>query len=301
MFRKRYKEKTAQNIVYEREFEKRNFWGSQNKILWVNNPQYYYELQNIKFDRRLLSHRHSVFISGCNKEFAEFFRNNKYDTFLMAKEAVLNLKKDHFKKASLKELIKSGIKKGKFEEIKFSAKNKELVEAFKKQCVHGKEPQLKYFFNDVFHPDTRLFVLSDKNNIWMGGILIADIGNGSISTDLLLRKMNAPRGVMEALIFSIFQTLKNEGYLKWSLGDVPFIIYNSRLFSREYLLNYTGRKLQFAYNYLGLYNFKNKFNPDWNDIYACCKSKMCFLTFLKVSSISNLLKLIYKKLKMKLL
>jgi len=279
----------------------RKFLSKKNPILWINNPQFYFKQSDIINSKKFSSKKQTIFISGCSSTFADYFKEIHYKIFKVAQEAVLNLKKEHFNKASLKELIKSGYKKGKIEEIKYSTKNKNLVEIFKKECVHGKEPQLKYFFNDVFLPNTRLFVLSDKTDNWLGGILIADIGNGNIRTDLLLRKMNAPRGVMEAMIFSIFRTLKDEGYLKWSLGDVPFTIYNSRFFSKEFLINFTGRKLQFAYNYLGLYNFKNKFNPNWNNIYVCCNSKMCFLSFLKISSISNLLKLIYIKLKIKLL
>jgi len=279
----------------------RKFLSKRNPILWINNPQFYFKQSDIINSKKFYPKKQLIFISGCNSTFAKYFKEINFKIFKVAQEAVLNLKTDHFNKASLKELIKSGYKKGNFEEKAYSKKNKELLEAFKKVCVHGREPQLKYFFNDVFLPNTRLFVLSDKTDNWLGGILIADIGNGNIRTDLLLRKMNAPRGVMEAMIFSIFRTLKDEGYLKWSLGDVPFTIYNSRFFSKEFLINFTGRKLQFAYNYLGLYNFKNKFNPNWNNIYVCCNSKICLLSFLKISSISNLLKLIYIKLKIKLL
>lgn len=281
---------------YERVFHKQNV-SSKKPLLWINNPQYYFSKTELKEDDRIYSKKINVFISGCSKDYAKFFSENEYKTYKAAKEAVLKTNIDHFKKKSIKELIRYGKRNGRVKEIEFTLENKSKLELFKPECTHGKEPQLKYFFNDRFLPGTRLFVFIDKSDKWAGAILTAKIDDTHIRTDLLLRRRNAPKGVMELLIYTIFNKLKSEGAKTWSLGDVPYVVYNSKVFSKEFIINFTGRKLRFAYNYFGLYNFKNKFNPEWYDSYICTNSPRPLFALTKIALISNLIKLIFFKLK----
>ncbi len=283
------KEKT-----YERVFQKNNATGKK-PLLWINNPQYYFTQTELKEDDRINSKNINVFVTGCNAECANIFAHKKFKTYKAAKEAVLKTEINHFSKKSVKELIRYGSKRGFVQEVKFSHENKIKLELFKSRCTHGKEPQLKYFFNDQFLPDTRLFVFTEKSGKWAGAILTAKISNAQIRTDLLLRRKDAPKGVMEFLIYSIFNQLKSEGARSWSLGDVPYIIYNSKVFSNEFFINFAGRRLRYAYNYLGLYNFKNKFNPDWYDSYICTNSSFPLLSLFNIARMSNLTKLILFK------
>lgn len=280
---------------YERVFQKQNIPG-KNPLLWINNPQHYFSKTDLKDDDRLNSKKISVFISGCSKDYAKLFSESNYRTYKAAKEAVLKMDIDHFGKKSIKELIRYGERNGIIKEIDFSVENKIKLELFKPECAHGKEPQLKYFFNDQFMPGTRLFVFIDHSGKWAGAILTAKIDDAHIRTDLLLRRKDAPKGVMELLIYTIFNKLKSENAKTWSLGDVPYIIYNSRIFSREFIINFTGRKLRFAYNYLGLYNFKNKFSPVWCDSFICTNSRYPILSLIKIALVSNLIKLIFYRL-----
>lgn len=284
---------------YERVFQKQNIPGKK-PLLWINNPQYYFSINEIKEDDRIHSDNISVFISGCTKNYAKYFKENNFKTFNAAREAVLSVYKNHFGKKSIKELIRAGKRNGEVIEIPFSTENNNRLEQFKKLCTHGSEPQLKYFFNDQFLPATRLFVFEEFSGEWAGAILTAEITKEKIRTDLLLRRKDAPKGVMEVLIYKIFKTLKEEGMKSWSLGDVPYVVYNSPLISAERLINFTGRRLRFAYNYSGLFHFKNKFNPDWNDSYICCNTNHPFVTILKISWVSNLLKLIFYKFRFSL-
>jgi len=113
-------------------------------------------------------------------------------------------------------------------------------------------------------------------------------------TELLLRKKNAPVGVMEYLIYSVFGILKSTGYSEWSLGEVPFVInYETvKKYSKDYFVNKIGQLIQFAYNYKGLYNFKNKFNPRWDDLYICANPKVKLIYIAQFIFKSNLHKLI---------
>lgn len=264
-------------------------------IIWINNPQYRFDLVPLEDYNKLFLRDLPIFITSCNNDLAQFFSQNKFESLKAGKEAVLNLSGDHFSKKSLKELIRAGFRNGDIEEIFYSEENSKKLDEFKLQCVHGKEPQLKHFFNDKFLPISRLFIYKDKQKNWFGGILITPKGKGKVITDLILRREHSPRGTMESLIYFIANLLKDEGNDTWSLGEVPYVVSNSRIFSKEFFINFMGRRLRYAYNYLGLYNFKNKFNPDWEDIYICCKPKLTLITLLKISWLSNLAELILEK------
>lgn len=283
--------------AYERVFQKNNSPGKK-PLLWINNPQYYFTNSELKEDDRINSKNISVFISGCDAGCANIFSGKNFRTFRAAKEAVLRTGGEHFRKRSIKELIRCGARNGTVKEVEFSITNKMKLELFKPMCTHGKEPQLKYFFNDQFQSDTRLFVFTEKSTgEWAGAILTAKINEKHIRTDLLLRRKDAPKGVMELLIYKIFNILKSEGAESWSLGDVPYIVYDSKFLSKEYWINFTGRRLRYAYNYLGLYNFKNKFNPYWYDSYICTNSSHPLFSLFNIARVSNLMKLILFKFK----
>ena len=54
----------------------------------------------------------------------------------------------------------------------------------------------------------------------------------------------------------------------FSLGEVPFVFFeNHKTLSKAKLISFGGRMIRFAYNYKGLYHFKNKFNPLWKIVY----------------------------------
>jgi lysylphosphatidylglycerol synthetase-like protein (DUF2156 family) len=164
--------------------------------------------------------------------------------------------------------------------------------SFRKECAHGKKPQLKYLFTDELHEFNRLFVLKDYNKNWVGAIMISDKDSDFAQTELILRKKNAPVGVMEGLIFLIYNKLLEEGYEYWSLGAVPFVSYDNNFFSKSGFINSIGRKIRFAYNYKGLYDFKNKFNPLWLDYYFCVKPKLKLSLIFSILNKTNLLNLV---------
>ncbi len=280
--------------TYERVFQKQTIPGKK-PLLWVNNPQYYFTKSELKKDDRINSKNITVFISGCSRNYAKQFAQNNFKIYRAAKEAVLKTDVNHFNKKSIIELFRYGERNGLIKEVDFTLENKIKLELFKPECAHGKEPQLKYFFNDQFLRGTRLFVFIDKSDNWAGAILTAKINKSHVRTDLLLRRKDAPKGVMELLIYTIFNKLKSEGVKSWSLGDVPYVIYNSKILSKEFIVNFAGRSLRFAYNYLGLYNFKNKFNPEWYDSYICTNSPYPLFILIRIAWLSNLIKLILFK------
>ncbi len=237
-------------------------------------------------------------IRGCNHEITKYLAHLKFSSLIIGKEAIIDLDKNPFSKKSLKELVKRGLKYGTVEEIKFSASSINSLEELKSHSAHSKEPQLKYLFIDKFIPETRLFAFIDGEGIWQGAILISNNSPSKMQTELLLRRKSATNGTMEALIYFIYQVLQKESLAEWSLGEVPFVVNPATLhfFSKPYIINKIGRMLKYAYNYEGLYFFKNKFATRWENIYLCAKPNVKFRHIIMLSVRSNLLLLTLQKL-----
>ncbi len=267
-----------------------------NNVKWVHNIKVPFNMnfQNV-INKVEEEQKNKIFLVGSSPRNNNLFEIKTYQQVRIGKEAVLDLNENHFSKSSLKELIRRGFKNGYVKEIEFSVESKTALHKFKKDCAHGREPQLKYFFHTEFNSHNRLFVFKDFLGKWLGAILLSIKDKNYIQTELILRYKNAPNGIMEALIYSIFEQLKKENFKKWTLGAVPFTIFDSKILSKEFIINLSGRLLKFGYNYKGLFHFKNKFNPHWVDYYIICKEKLTLPIMFNVMLKSNLLSLIIFK------
>ncbi len=266
-------------------------------INWLTHVKIPY---NVDFEsvvsELILKHARNYFIVGCNYKNFKYLEDRGYKGIRMGMEAILNLHHNHFEKESLKELVRRGKKHGVVEEIPFSERAAEQLQHFRIFTRHGREPQLKYLFSTTFEDCNRLFVLKNPSGLWLGAILLSYKSDKFVQSEAILKRRDEPTGTMEALIFEIFKKLKEEGYDYWTLGAVPFTIHNSKFMSKEYVINVTGRLMRFAYNYKGLYNFKNKFNPFWSDYYICVRPFFNLGTMFGILHKSNLIKLAFHKL-----
>lgn len=241
-----------------------------------------------------------LLFDGCPKVIKNILSDYQFNLLQVGREAILHLDKNHFEKKSVQELIKRGLKKGNVKEFPYSEENQLKLKNFVSISSISNLPKLKHLFCNTFEKFTRLFVFLDKEDNWLGVITISHKSELFIQTELIMRRKNNPIGIMEALIFEIFQILKKEGKEYWSLGAVPFVIKVPFSFSKQWLINFAGRRLRFAYNYEGLFNFKNKFMPTWIDYYICFNNKISFLQLYDLMRKSNLLALVAKKILLKL-
>jgi len=78
---------------------------------------------------------------------------------------------------------------------------------------------------------------------------------------------------MTGLIIGIFNILACEGMREWSLGEVPFRLLREQppneLNSLEQMMALIASLWQHAYDFEGLYRFKNKFRPEWRPVSLC--------------------------------
>ncbi len=241
-------------------------------VKWLTNVKIPFKIDfESVVSELILQHAKNYFIVGCNYGNYKYLEERGYKGIRMGKEAILDLHQNHLGKKSLMELVRRGKKNGRVVEISWSKEAAEELQEFRKFTRHGREPQLRFLFSTYFEECNRLFVVKNAEGLWLGAMLLSYKSDKYVQTEAMLTRSKAPNGTMEALVFGIFKTLKSEGHDYWTLGAVPFIVSDSTFLSKEYIINATGRFMKFAYNYKGLFHFKDKFNPVWADYYICIR------------------------------
>ncbi len=256
----------------------------------------------LKLELDKLNCDNNIIVRGCSIHVIKglFGRYNKQQ-MLYGKEAVLSFYKDHFNKKSLKQLIKRGLRHGNVDKIEYSADSVLKLNELKLNTIHSNEPQLKNLYIDFFHPSLDLFVFIDNEKKWIGAVTISKNSPEKLHTELLLRHKDAPIGVMEALIFKVYQHYQNSEFSELSLGEVPFTLskIKSINFWNRIKIIIAGKIVRNAYNFEGLFKFKNKFDPEWNDIYLIGIPKVYFSDITVLALKSKLIKLIIYKIWMR--
>lgn len=227
-------------------------------------------------------------IRGCNKELAGELENKGFSKIHFGMEAVLHTKINHFDKKSLISLIKRGLNKGKVKKIIFNEENKQKFNELKNCSIHSNEPQLKNLFQTEFTPYHHLYVFISNKDEWMGAILASANKKHKLHTELLLRKKDSPIGMMESLIYYMFNEARDNNFKLLSLGEVPFRFSENIITQNPFnYISDIGKFLTFAYNHEGLFNFKNKFRPEWIPLYICSSNKIGIRHFLLILFSSN--------------
>jgi len=211
-------------------------------------------------------------------------------------EAVLRTDSDMFEKRSLRELIRRGLKHGYVKTFIYDEIDWEKFNELLQNSSHSNEPKLKNLYRLEVDSNCLLFVLQNSEK-YLAAVSISQNNPNKYQAELLLRRKNAPVGVMEALIYSIKEYLFKQGAGLFSLGEVPFVIMEKELHNiAPLILNACGRSLKFAYNYKGLFNFKNKFLPEWEDVYLAAYPKLSIHMLTNIFLESQLHKLVLYKL-----
>jgi hypothetical protein len=277
---------TAVNRTQEIQIKDNFFWITFAEV--YNKQKFLHEFSNSSYN---------FLIRGCAQEQFNDFKNILPYKFFTGTEALLKTSYPHFKKKSLKELIKRGNKKLDFIEIDFDKDFELKLNSFYSKTRNGNKPQLKYLFRTKPDSSQRIFTAIDKDSNLQGLITLTQNSIYKYHCELLLKNKNAPQGTMEFLLKSIFDKLSQEGIRELSLGEVPFFNINSiRLNFLEKIFIVTGKSINFAYNSKGLYNFKNKFNPFWNDLYMISNKKIDLEDMYHLMRLTNLDSLIKSQL-----
>ena len=121
--------------------------------------------------------------------------------------------------------------------------------------------------------DKRYFYAMDQNHVCQGFHVLNPYlsGKGWI-IDIMRRRDGCPHGVMELLFHDEMEILKQEGAEVLSFGIAP--LYNTEEaphpahFEKEE--HYVFENMNYIYGFKSLYEAKNKYHPEWRDVYLVC-------------------------------
>ncbi|NTU59056.1 MAG: DUF2156 domain-containing protein [Chlorobiaceae bacterium] len=202
-----------------------------------------------------------------------YFVDQNCRTLRTGAEAVLDLQGSHLERKTVQSSLMRGRKQGVVEEIELTDGNMLRFEQFHAETTHGGKPQLQHVFRGQPSRRCRAFVFRTFGGQWLGAMTLSPRGNLEMHTELMLRRRNAPGDIMECLVAGIFETLRSENMGEWSLGEVPFMTLTQGstdlLTPMEQLMVGIVSRCKHAYDFEGLYRFKNKFSPKWRPITLC--------------------------------
>lgn len=173
-------------------------------------------------------------------------------------------------------VLKHVEKKGYYFEIIPQEKIPDMVPELKKisdawlKMKSGKEKKFSVgFFDGKYLSNFPIAVVRNETqivafaNVWIGA------NKEEISVDLMRYGPDAPDGTMEYLFVQLMLWGKENGYRYFSLGMAPLSGFEKRQFSPIWnkIGSFVFTHGEHFYNYKGLRDFKEKFNPVWTPKY----------------------------------
>ena len=120
--------------------------------------------------------------------------------------------------------------------------------------------------------------------------LVSEYQNNEMAVDLMRHKSDAPAGVMDFLFVSMLNYAKEAGFATFNLGlsGLAGVGESNSDPAIEKALHFIYTSVRTAYNYKGLHNFKEKFNPAWEPRYLVYPGLQSLpVVALAVSSVSS--------------
>jgi len=240
-------------------------------ITYADIP-YGYSVQ-ILYEDLSCSYPDGYVFRGCPSAIGDYFSSANCSLLRTGAEAVLDLRKPHLKGKAVAGSLSRGKKHGFIEEISLHDANMRLFGQFQRETIHSGKPQLLHLFRDDPATACRSFVFRSFSGHWLAAMTLSERGPAALHTELMLRHRNAPGDIMECLVAGIFEVLEREGLKELSLGEVPFLLPMQPSEEPLNLMEQFMVSLAFcckhAYDYEGLYRFKNKFDPEWRTVALC--------------------------------
>jgi phosphatidylglycerol lysyltransferase len=247
-----------------------------SRVCWVTFGDIPYGYSNqCLYDDIHTSYPEGFVIRGCSMSMAEVFRDNQCETIRTGAEAVIDLHGRHLEKPSIARLIRQARKRGMVTEMPMSEETSSMLMDFHRETRHAGKPQLEHLFRTPPTAGCRCFIFLAPSGKWLAALTLSRRGLFEVHTELMLKHAEASSDIMEALIAGVFGVLRSEGVREWSLGEVPFFMLmqasHEQLSPLERLMAAMASLWKHAYDFEGLYRFKNKFDPVWRPVMLCAK------------------------------
>ncbi|MCD9021401.1 bifunctional lysylphosphatidylglycerol flippase/synthetase MprF [Cohnella silvisoli] len=103
-------------------------------------------------------------------------------------------------------------------------------------------------------------------------------GKKSISIDLMRYRMGLPNGIMDMMFVHLLQWAKSEGYERFNLGMAPLSSVGESVYSHrgERMARWIFLKGDHFYRFQGIRQFKEKFDPVWEQRYLAYPKNASF-------------------------
>ncbi|MCW8795514.1 MAG: DUF2156 domain-containing protein [Chlorobium sp.] len=227
-----------------------------------------YSLSAVKDDLEMLFPQ-GYLIRGCGPEAVSALELQGGVILRTGGEAVLHLQNGHFEKRSLRKLLHQAETNGKIVEMPLNDENRARLRELQRHARHGKRPQLSHVFRTYPFDACRCFVLLSPADEWLAAVTLTMRDDGIAHTELMLKHTYAQSGSMELLLAGVFSRLREEGFVEWSLSEVPFyhLGRETAVTAEERMMAVVAGLFRGAYDFKGLYDFKNKFSPEWRDVF----------------------------------
>lgn len=225
----------------------------------------------------------AVILRGCSQPLADALKGRGFDLLPVGMEAEIPL--GSFSPGTgLRELERRAAKRGRIVPFLVDEQRAGEMQAVWENSVHAGRPVLKKLFRNErsFHRRGLAFVQAGGQ--WLAFITWSHNNSRKRHLEQMVRRREAPAGVMEALILELIRKTVRDGYQTLSLGEVPFFFPEG--FSpgaRAGFIAAGGRRLSRIYNARGLHHFKNKFHPQWQPVYICGKPKVSWLHLVEMA------------------
>ena len=212
--------------------------------------------------------REKYVIRGCTPPVAAVLARHGWQCIQSGVEATLNLKQSPNWSRKMKHGIRRGRQALQFTELPLNVNTIKRLKELATRTPFAFSPQLQHVFRFTDSSALRLFVARDNREQWQAAFTISLNAPGRFQGELMLRNVRAPYGAMEALIAYVCHRLKKENIALLSLGEVPFMLQEAKNL-KEKMIKWGGVTLLPAYDFRGLYFFKNKFKPVWRPVFLC--------------------------------
>ena len=189
------------------------------------------------------------------------------DRFSFGIEGIIHLQRHVDSAMSPGEQVKRGLKKGRVIELAKTDFNTKRINYLKSQVIKSKKSYLQYIYPQNLTTNSRIIGHIGPDRELNAAIIIAPVTEETWYIEQILRHPMAPNGSMEAIIDFVIKMLYKEGYAFLSMGEVPFLKMKKSRNIEKFISWFGNNVLGPVYNFQGLYQFKNKFSPEWIPTY----------------------------------
>lgn len=217
-------------------------------------------------------------IRGCHPEAAARLMALGWSSVDVGSEAVLKTARTALPHPSVRELARRGLRHGQVLEVPMTEANLAAAEELRSHSRPGTRPRLRHLYRDDPAEADRLFWFDSPTGP-MAAVTLSLAGPGRVHAELMLRRADAPVGVMEALIVQTAGLLSDGGVEEWSLGECPFHFPNGV----PNWVGRLGRLTDWVYSSRGLARFKGKFETEWRPVSVCAEAGLSLATLAEMA------------------